>query len=263
MQRLMKILEEPISGNGVEKLMSLQRDFLANPSARQEKEKARQMTVISGRKCCEQLMKSGPLGLLARMLLESPQWYCPVRKLQWQTTQICSERITYKQKQQSSSYLSESVKILKQLDMNCSRLLFRLAVLELPTEGTDFGFLHAHFPHQSLLCQGRRLLPTPQRRDYRKGSLIQGMRVQRKLKQGWTLDLNDLAVNQLLPTPTTSMETVQDMIQANYSGNNRPPYFLYSPTGKISHLSPLYVSEVMGYPTNYLLLPFQSGARKQ
>lgn len=253
MQKLMKILEKPISTNGGEKLTSLQRDFLVNPSAQQEKEKAQQMTVTSGRKCCEHLTKFGPLGLLARMLLESPQWYCPVRKLQWQAVQIYSERITYKQKQQSSSSLSESVKILKKLDTNCSRLLFRLAVLRPLTGETGYGSSRIISQVNTQKTTGKPI----NYRDFRPVTSISlvKMKIQKLIGQ------------RLLPTPVASSDSRGGCTRPNVKWQDATlahlMHSIFGMPGKISHLSPLYVSEMMGYPTNYLLLPFQSGARRQ
>ena len=47
-----------------------QEDFLASHSVQPGSAEARTMTVTSGRKCCELYRKSGPLGSLARMLLD-------------------------------------------------------------------------------------------------------------------------------------------------------------------------------------------------
>ena len=49
--------------------------------------------------------------------------------------------------------------------------------------------------------KGGIMLPTPQSRDERNGSKIEDGRMQRKLEQGWTIDLNDMATSGLLPTP--------------------------------------------------------------
>ncbi|MEZ3418308.1 MAG: DNA cytosine methyltransferase [Bacteroidales bacterium] len=52
------------------------------------------MTVISGRRCCALLTKSGPLGSLVRTLLESPRWSSPARLLTWDVKVLCSVRVT-------------------------------------------------------------------------------------------------------------------------------------------------------------------------
>ena len=341
----MEISQKQTLDAGTEKSMYYQPAFLVNPSALPEKEREQMTTVISGRKCSELLTKSSRLGFAVKTLLASCRWYCPVKRLHWETTQIYSERVTYGQEPRNSTLSTELYVILKQSDMKCKHLLFRLQVSELPISETDSGSLQTLFPNRSPFYQRgtllptpvatdatagavlgkedrfivkpnrlprrinkqgtngslglarlmkllptpcaseaekyavtynpetqmgqaltalalKGLLPTPQSRDHRNGSLIQGKRFQRKLNQGWTIDLNDLAVNQLLPTPTASMETVQDVIQAKYPGNNRPPYSMCCPTGMTSLLNPLYVSEMMGYPKTYLISPFLNGDGK-
>jgi hypothetical protein len=55
-------------------------------------EKARRMTVISGRKCLESCGNSGPLGSLERMLLESSTWNSKLVVLTWKVKVIPSGR---------------------------------------------------------------------------------------------------------------------------------------------------------------------------
>jgi hypothetical protein len=45
-------------------------------------------------------------------------------------------------------------------------------------------------------------LPTPTARDWKNGGNMEGERWKRKEQQGRTIELNDLAANNLLPTPT-------------------------------------------------------------
>src|SRR3990167_716223 len=75
-------------------------------------EKAKKMTVRSGRKCCVSLKKSGPLGSLARMLLESSIW------------------------NSTRCYLTWKVQVLKR-----SRLLYQLAVSTMIIDGIGYGLL--------------------------------------------------------------------------------------------------------------------------
>lgn len=58
-------------------------DFLANLSVLPGSKKARKMTEISGRKCLELSKRSGPVGLLERMLLTSQRWNSTERYLTW------------------------------------------------------------------------------------------------------------------------------------------------------------------------------------
>jgi len=116
--------------------------------------------------------------------------------------------------------------------------------------------------------------------------------MQRKIQQGWTIDLNDLAASGLLPTPTahqqntqykqggTSLQAKMNMLlptpaMSNYKGasstealekrgrlklkaDNLADHF--AQTGKTSQLSPLFVMEMMGFPSDWTLLPFQKAS---
>lgn len=108
--------------------------------------------------------------------------------------------------------------------------------------------------------------------------------------------LTAMAVNGMLPTPTNSMVTYQDFIQAGYHSSKRPDYgliptptasshhngcckerkdgtsrkselnhYIAAQTGKTSLLNPLFVEEMMGFPLMWTTLPFlsQSGDRNQ
>ena len=78
----------------------------------------------------------------------------------------------------------------------------------------------------------------------------------------FTPSLPGLAMKGLLPTPTTSMETKEDFIQAMFHSSKRPIYSEIDPTGQISRLNPLFVAEMMGFPVNWTVLPFLPGAEK-
>ena len=92
--------------------------------------KARRTTAISGRKCSELFKRSGPLGLLQKMLLESYRWGSTRRNLSW-----------------------------KALDMKCNHLLFQLVPLTPRTEETGCGLLPTPTATDykgSTLCQVKR-----------------------------------------------------------------------------------------------------------
>ena len=91
-------------------LICSQGDFLANLSVSPGSEEARQMSVRSGRKCCELLTGQSPLGSLVRMLLESSRWNSTISYLTWKPS--ATPR---------------------------GRLLFRLVPSMPDTEGTEFG----------------------------------------------------------------------------------------------------------------------------
>ena len=96
-----------------------------------------------------------------------------------------------------------------------------------------------------------KMLPTPTARSYKHGSKITDGRSRRKISQGWTMELNDLAVSGLLPNPTRrddALCNIPVMIGQHCQQND----------GKTSQLNPLFVEDMMGYPLMWTTLPFLS-----
>lgn len=73
-----------------------QADFLASHSVQPGSGEARRMTVTSGRKCLELYRKSGPVGLLARMLLESSHWRSTRCYLTWKASDTPARRSLFR-----------------------------------------------------------------------------------------------------------------------------------------------------------------------
>ena len=73
-----------------------QEDFLASHSLQPGSEEARRMTVTSGRKCCEFYRKSGPLGSLVKMLLESSAWRSTRCYLTWKASATPAKRLLFR-----------------------------------------------------------------------------------------------------------------------------------------------------------------------
>ena len=80
------------------------------------------------------------------------------------------------------------------------------------------------------------LLPTPTARDEKNPSSPDGERIARKMEQGYTIELNDLAAMGALPTPDSSPKT----------------------DGQAFRLSPLFTEEMMGFPFGWTTFPFLS-----
>lgn len=311
----MTILQELISLRGEGRLTYSQEGFLASHFQRQESEGERKMTVISGRKCFGQYGRYDPLGSLVRTLLESPAWYNPAVRLRWKVKPLFSTRLTRKRYSSKNTLLRPSAEILSVRDIPSSRFLFQLAVSERHTRGTGYGSLlptvqtqglkvcdkngKTRFMDVSLLPtptaqdfkrrgpnskqQGlpeaayKKMLPTPTARSYKNGSKITDGRSRRKISQGWTMELNDLAVSGLLPTPT--MRDYQPSVSptglVRKNGKRRDDALCNIPVmigqhcqqndGKTSQLNPLFVEEMMGYPLMWTTLPFlsQNGDKSQ
>ena len=126
-----------------ERLTSSQEDSLVSLFPMPVKGGGRQMTAISGRKCSELLTKSGRLGSLVKMLLESEQWSSNAGLLTWEVKPLCSKRVMeFTDTQQSSpSPLNESARTLSQRDIQSSRCLFRLVLSAHHTEGIESSSL--------------------------------------------------------------------------------------------------------------------------
>lgn len=282
----MTILQELISLRGEGRLTYSQEGFLASLFQRQESEGERKMTVTSGRKCFGQYGRYAPLGSLVRTLLESPAWYNPAVRLRWKVKPLCLKRLTRKRYSSKNTLSRPSAEILSVRDIPSSRFLFQLAVSERHTRGTGYGSLLPTVQTQGLkVCDKNgktrfmdvSLLPTPTARSYKNGSKITDGRSRRKISQGWTMELNDLAVSRLLPTPT--MRDYQPSVSptglVRKNGKRRDDALCNIPVmigqhcqqndGKTSQLNPLFVEEMMGYPLMWTTLPFlsQNGDKSQ
>lgn len=304
----MTILQELISLRGEGRLTYSQEGFLASHFQRRESEGERKMTVTSGRKCFGQYGRYDPLGSLVRTLLESYRWYNPAVRLRWKVKPLCLKRLTRKRYSSKNTLSRPSAEILSVRDIPSSRFLFQLAVSEPLTGGTGYGSLlptvqtqglkvcdkngKTRFMDVSLLPtptaqdfkrrgpnskqQGlpeaayKKMLPTPTARSYKNGSKITDGRLRRKISQGWTMELNDLAVSGLLPTPT--MRDYQPSVSptglVRKNGKRRDDALCNIPVmigqhcqqndGKTSQLNPLFVEDMMGYPLMWTTLPFLS-----
>jgi hypothetical protein len=60
----------------------------------------------------------------------------------------------------------------------------------------------------------------------------------------------------LLPTPTADDNPAKNTGKRNQDGLQKRAY---QTTGKTSQLNPLFVAEMMGFPTDWTVLPFQGG----
>ena len=221
----MKTLQKQISKNGEVKSTFSPEGFLANHSVLQESERERKITATSGVKCYEQYGKLSPLGLLVKTLMVSSQWYSPVRRLRWDVRTISSKRITYTEQSRNSQSMP-SVKTLRTQVIPSNRLLFRLVPSPRPTSGTECG-----------------LLPTVQ---------TQGLKVCDE--NGKTVFLN----LKLLPTPKSQEARRNCSVNRKKSNLTDKIAEIMSPTGGASQLNPLYVAEMMGFPLEWLTLPFLS-----
>lgn len=164
--------------------MSSQVDFLANHFPRQGREGGQTMTAISGARCSAALTKSDRLGSLVRMLLESPRWFSPARRLMWEVRPICSERVTTFKSQGESLSLKKSAEILSQLDIPSNRLLFQLVPYPHHTEETESSSLHTMLLQTPRVVQTyeepEKFLARKERNGYRNGTMYSSLESQVK-----------------------------------------------------------------------------------
>ena len=246
----------------LDELIFSQVDSPANLSQMQDLEKERKMTATYGRRCLESFGKFPRATLWAKTfaayLIGQGDWYSSKCALIWKMKATKSHRI-----------------------------YFQLRVKTHPTEGIEFGLLPtvtSQVRERTLEeCQDRQkkyggekralyldhfaamgMLPTPRavevpEKDSAKLSK-DGKKVTRDSGQTFTTNLSTRAKFGMLPTPLASeggkMSGGPTENQMSLSKMARQQ------TGKTSQLNPLFVEEMMGFPKNWTVLPFQSGEKK-
>ena len=148
MQKVIRILQLRIFGDEGERSTSSREVSPASPSQSPASEGARRTAVTSGLTCSVPFMRSGPVGSLVRTLVASSRWYSPARRLTWDVSPLCSERISLYTASGRNTSSRPSAGILSVKDIPSSRCLFRLVPSVPRTGGTGYG-----------------LLPTPMARD--------------------------------------------------------------------------------------------------
>ena len=272
MLKVIRILQLRIFGDEGDGLTSSQEVFHASPFPLPAGERARRTAVTSGLTCSVPFTRSGPVGLLVRTLVASSRWYSPARRLTWDVSPLCSERISLYTASGRNTSSRPSAVILSVKEITSSRCLFRLVPSVPRTEGTAYG-----------------LLPTPIASDFK----VRGPGSQQK-------GLPEIIREMLLPTPTateihhwqrverwkrqgrTSMHETEDVEKYPNGLTDFLDYHGLLPTlehiarkgknpqqgglpdsfaqaGRSFQLNPLFVAEMMGFPTSWTVLPFLPG----
>ena len=272
MQKVIRILQLRIFGDEGDGSTSSREVFHASPFPLPAGERVRRTAVTSGLTCSVPFTRSGPVGLLVRTLVASSRWYSPARRLTWDVSPLCSERISLYTVSGRNTSSRPSAVILSVKDIPSSRCLFRLVPSVPRTEGTVYG-----------------LLPTPIASDFK----VRGPGSQQK-------GLPEIIREMLLPTPTateihhwqrverwkrqgrTSMHETEDgeknpngltdfldfhgllptLEHIGRKGKNPRQGGLpdsFAQTGRSFQLNPLFVAEMMGFPVSWTVLPFLPG----
>ena len=241
--------------------------FLSPASA-----EVRRTAVTSGLTCSVPFTRSGPIGLLVRTLVASSRWYSPVRILTWDVSPLCSERISLYTVSGRNTSSRPSAVILSVKDIPSSRCLFRLVPSVLRTEGTVSGLLPTPIAsdfkvrgpgsQQKGLPEIIRemLLPTPTATE-----IHHWQRVERWKRQGRT-SMHETEDGEKNPNGLTDFLDFHGLLPTlehigrkgkNPRQGGLPDFF--AQTGRSFQLNPLFVAEMMGFPTSWTVLPFLPG----
>ena len=219
-----------------EKSTSSPVDFLVNRIALRESGQAQQMTATSGRTCLEQFEKSGLGGswekTFAALLAGTKGWYSTRCSLTWK------------------------LKVTKS-----SRFYFQLAPSTPRIKENGFGLLPTNQARDWKGPQGRSYL---NKADDLPGVVMKGL-----LKTPCVMD-GEVTSGKANPVSGNSGTLAQEIMSeypptmaqdcgTKVTGLENQDSLVKRAreiTGKTSQLNPLFVEEMMGYPTGWTLLPF-------
>ena len=272
MQKVIRILQLRIFGDEGDGSTSSQEVFHASPFPLPAGERARRTAVTSGLTCSVPFTRSGPVGLLVRTLVASSRWYSPARRLTWDVSPLCSERISLYTVSGRNTSSRPSAVILSVKDIPSSRYLFRLVPSVPRTEGTVSGLLPTPIAsdfkvrgpgsQQKGLPESIRemLLPTPTATE-----IHHWQRVERWKRQGRT-SMHETEDGEKNPNGLTDFLDFHGLLPTlehigrkgkNPRQGGLPDFF--AQTGRSFQLNPLFVAEMMGFPTSWTVLPFLPG----
>ena len=272
MQKVIRILQLRIFGDEGDGSTSSQEVFHASPFPLPADERVRRTAVTSGLTCSVPFTRSGPVGLLVRTLVASSRWYSPARRLTWDVSPLCSERISLYTVSGRNTSSRPSAVILSVKDIPSSRCLFRLVPSVPRTEGTVSGLLPTPIAsdfkvrgpgsQQKGLPESIRemLLPTPTATE-----IHHWQRVERWKRQGRT-SMHETEDGEKNPNGLTDFLDFHGLLPTlehigrkgeNPRQGGLPDFF--AQTGRSFQLNPLFVAEMMGFPTSWTVLPFLPG----
>ena len=272
MQKVIRILQLRIFGDEGDGSTSSREVFHASPFPLPAGERVRKTAVTSGLTCSVPFTRSGPVGLLVRTLVASSRWYSPARRLTWDVSPLCSERISLYTVSGRNTSSRPSAVILSVKDIPSSRCLFRLVPSVPRTEGTVSGLLPTPIAsdfkvrgpgsQQKGLPEIIRelLLPTPTATE-----IHHWQRVERWKRQGRT-SMHETEDGEKNPNGLTDFLDFHGLLPTlehigrkgkNPRQGGLPDFF--AQTGRSFQLNPLFVAEMMGFPTSWTVLPFLPG----
>jgi hypothetical protein len=261
-----------------EKLTSSPEDSHANHTHSQASDSAKRMSAICGQKCLEQFEKFNHIGSWAKMfsdlLIGQEGWYSTKCKLTWKLKGTKYNR-TYFQlfpstlhTEETESGLLPTPRTLMPIDAQETIVIGNRSIRQ---NGKEFG------ANLETLAS-RHLLPTPMVSygSVAKENQIQGMNKVKNGKRVQGLHLQDLAFHKMLPTPTARDYKGDRKLTdgKNLTANGQEMGMtleqsariiagIPNATSKTSQLSPQFVMEMMGFPSDWTLLPFLNGEPNQ
>ena len=272
MQKVIRILQLRIFGDEGDGSTSSREVFHASPFPLPAGERVRRTAVTSGLTCSVPFTRSGPIGLLVRTLVASSRWYSPVRRLTWDISPLFSERLSLYTASGRSTSWRPSREILSVKDIPSNRYLFRLVPSVPRTEGTVYGLLPTPIAsdfkvrgpgsQQKGLPEIIRemLLPTPTATE-----IHHWQRVERWKRQGRT-SMHETEDGEKNPNGLTDFLDFHGLLPTlehiGRKGKNPRQGGLpdsFAQTGRSFQLNPLFVAEMMGFPTSWTVLPFLPG----
>lgn len=283
MQKVIRILQLRIFGDEGDGSTSSQEVSHASPFPLPAGERARRTAVTSGLTCSVPFTRSGPVGLLVRTLVASSRWYSPARRLTWDVSPLCSERISLYTASGRNTSSRPSAVILSVKDIPSSRCLFRLVPSVPRTGGTAYGLLPTPMARDysprgpNCLQKGlpeiirEMLLPTPTATEIHHRQWVERWKRQGRVSMHETENgeknpngLTDfLDFHGLLPTPTARDWKGAPTLE-NFKRKGKNPHQgslpdFFARAGRSFQLNPLFVAEMMGFPVNWTVLPFLPG----
>lgn len=248
--------------------------FLANHTAKRDKEKEKKTNATYGPKCYDLYMKFNPTSLWARMflgyLIGMGDWYSTRCLLTWEVRGTMSHPWLYLRRR--------SMPHTEEIEFGLLLPTPTAMMDEAPIEKVDARNQKQMEKGNSPFVLGlgqqamRGMLPTPNAYDWntpRKEETFKKAQ-QRHKKKGVTLQnpLKQMASMGMLPTPTatdhkgayppTSINNNQarkSMLRNVYQHTETEYH------SKTSQLNPRFVAEMMGYPPNWTELPFLNGEK--
>ena len=249
--------QKQILPDGEERSTSCTPPLPASPYQLQESEKERLTTASSGATLFEHSLKSDPLGLLSKMLLESKRWWNPCRTFRWSSKTVIAEKQAVSQDVSADlESLTESLTSSDYKDIPSAYSIYRLVPSARRTKGNGSG--------------SSGILPTPCTTDWKTPlTEEQAKRYAEKHPNASCLNqLRQRALSGLLPTPRANKVNGMDLNNPKIAQRNKcnieEEVAKMVVSGEVktfggtSLLSPLYCEEMMGFPSKWILLPFLS-----